>query len=139
VTAQRNIAYNFGCGAYYTKHPAMRRYNRQVDLLYRAQSLCRSGVAGKDNQMATLREEVLHTLTGKLVHHIERAGTIGGAGVVAKIEIVVLRQQALYLTIYCETTVARVENTYRAGYLIFIVAKHNFFSLTLLQFVFLRW
>ena len=56
----------------------------------------RPGVAAQNHQVATLGEEVAHRLPCELIHHLERARTIGRTGIVAQIDEVVVRQQLAY-------------------------------------------
>ena len=115
MASLRGIAYGFDRGAYYSKHTARGGNNRQVVLLDTAQRLCRCCVAGKYNQVTPLCKKVLHTLAGKFIDHIERARAVGCARIIAKIQVVVLRQQFLYFTINCEPAIARIEDSYGAG------------------------
>ena len=86
---------------------------REVALLDRAQRLGRSRVASQDYQRAPLVEEVQHRLFGELVDNLKRPCTVGGTGIVAQIEVVVLRQPLAHLFENGEAAVSRVEDTDR--------------------------
>jgi hypothetical protein len=65
----------------------------QIVLLNGAQCLGRSCVTTQDNEMAAHLEQTDYCLTSKLIDHIERTASIGGTGIIAQVEIIVLGQQ----------------------------------------------
>ena len=58
------------------EYPSLRIQFRDVSLLDRAQSLSRCRIATQDYQMATHGKELQHSLTRKLIHHLEGARTV---------------------------------------------------------------
>ena len=91
VARLRNRTYALGRGTYHAEHAACGVEHGQVVLLYGTQSLGRGRVAGQDDKVAAHREQFYHGLARKLVHHVERARPVGGACVVAEVQVVVLR------------------------------------------------
>ena len=90
-------------GAYDAKHtmPSERAFpialllspdGRQVALLDSSECLCGGGITGKDDELTALREEIADSLPRVFIDHIERARAVWGTGVIAEVEIVVLRQ-----------------------------------------------
>ena len=116
------LAHLLYCGPYYPQHTAVGVDAGQVVLLYGAKSLGRCGVACHNHQPASLPEQVFHSLQGEVVHQLKRAAAIGCAGIVAQIQIVVLRQQRFDVAQHSQTSVTRVEYTYRRH--IFVVRVH---------------
>ena len=110
VARQRQAAYALGRGAYHAEHAARGVEPRQVVLLYGAQGLGRGCVAGQYDEAAAQREEFGDGFARELVNHVERARAVGGAGVVAEVDVVVLGQQAAHLVEYGEAAVAGVEH-----------------------------
>ena len=80
-------------GDQHPQDPAVRVALRQIDLLDAAQGPGRGGVAGQDDELAPVGEEIVHRLLGEALHHAVRAGAVGNPGVVAQVEIVVIRQE----------------------------------------------
>lgn len=97
VARQRQPAYAFGRGADYAKHAARGVDARQVVLLDGAQGLGRRRVAGYDDQAAAHREQPPDGFEREAVDHVERARPVRSAGVVAKVDVVILRQEAAHL------------------------------------------
>ena len=87
----------------------------QVVLLDGAQGFGRGRVAGQDDQVAAPGEEVGDALQRVAVYHVERACAVGRAGVVAQVDVVVLRQGGAYLLQDGEASVAGVEHADGAG------------------------
>ena len=100
-------------GAYNPQHPLVGGDAGQIVLLNRTQRLSRSRVAGQDYQRTPLVEEVQHRLFGKLIDNLKRPCTVRGPGIVAQIEVVVLRQPLAHLFENGEAAVSRVEDTDR--------------------------
>ena len=103
----------FHRGADNAQHAAVGVYLRQVALLNGAQCLGRGGVAGQYHEAAAALEEHLDCLKRVLVNHLERVRPVRRAGIVAEIQIVVLRQQLPYLPQYRQSAIARVEHADR--------------------------
>ena len=97
VARQRQPAYAFGRGADYAKHAARGVDARQVVLLDGAQGLGRRRVAGYDDQAAAHREQPPDGFEREAVDHVERARPVRSAGVVAQVDVVILRQEAAHL------------------------------------------
>ena len=93
------------------EHASLRIERRQIALLYGAQSLGRSGVTTENHKMASHGEKLQHGLTGELIDHLERARTVRRAGVVAKIHVVVGRQQLADTMKYGEPSVSGIEHS----------------------------
>ncbi len=72
---------------------AVRVADGQVLLLDAPQGLGRRGVAGDDDEGAAPAEEVLDGLAGELVDHLLGAAAVGRTGVVAQVQVVILRQR----------------------------------------------
>ena len=96
VAGGGQLADDFGRGPDDAQHAAVYIPAGQVVLLYGAQRLGRGSVASQHHQVAAAAEEVLHGLARELVDHAKRAWPIGGTGIVAQIQIVVLGQLLAY-------------------------------------------
>ena len=101
---------DLGGGTDDAKHAAAGVETGQVVLLYGAQGLGRGGVAGQDDQRATHIKKTPHSLKREFINTLEAARTIGRTGIVAQVEVVVLRQVASYLPEYRQATVAAVKD-----------------------------
>ena len=86
-------AHHLHRGADDAQHAALAAEAGEVVLLNGAEGFGRSGVAGQDDEFATAVEEGGDGFKGVAIDHIERARTIGGSCVVAKVEVVVLREE----------------------------------------------
>ena len=113
VARLRDAADTFRRGTYHAEHTAVGVYLRQVILLYRPQGFGGGGVAGEDDEMASHAEQFLHCLTSELIYDVERPWTIRSTGVVAEIEIVVLRQQLTHLMKDGQSAIAGIEHSDR--------------------------
>ncbi len=78
----------------------------EVVLLDGAEGFCGGGVAGEDHEAAIEREEGFYGLEGEVVDDIEGARAVGGSGVVAEVDIVVLREECANFAQDCQTSVA---------------------------------
>ena len=115
MTALRHLAHNLHGGPYHAQNPSLGVQPGEVVLLNASQSLCRSGVASQNDQMATSLKQVTDRLERELVDDVERAGAIGGTGVVAEIEIVVLWQGPANLAQDSQSAVAGIEDANRTA------------------------
>ena len=115
VARLRDAAYALGRGADYAEHAARGVEARQVILLDGAQSLGRRRVAGQDDEAAAHGEELYDGFARELVHHVERARPVRRTGVVAEVQVVVLRQHAAHLVQDGKSAVAGVEHSDRTG------------------------
>ena len=86
----------------------------QIMLLDRAQRFCRCGVTAKDHQLTAHLEELLYGLTREFIDDIKRARAIRSSCVVAKIDIIVLRQQLSDAMQYGQSAIAGIKNAYGA-------------------------
>ena len=86
---------------------------RDIVLLDGAQGLGRSCIATKDNEMATHLEELDDCLACELIDHIETAWAVGGTGIVAQIEVIVLGKQLTDTVQDGQSAIAAVENADR--------------------------
>ncbi|MNS36345.1 hypothetical protein D3C72_685350 [compost metagenome] len=73
------------------QHPLMCSQTGQIVLLNGAQGLGRGSIAGKDHQLTTIRKQPFYTFQRILIHRFKRAVTIRCTGIVAEINIVILR------------------------------------------------
>ena len=112
VACAGELAYGFGRGAYDAEHAPGGVDGGEVALLYGAQGLGGGRVAGEDDEGASHTEEAAHGLEGELIDDGKGARAVGGSRVVAKVEVVVLGHELLYLPQYGETSVAGVKNAY---------------------------
>lgn len=64
----------------------------KISLLDGSKRACRCGVASEDDERATLPEEPLHALQCVAIDSFKGAGTVGRTGIVAEVEVIVLRQ-----------------------------------------------
>ena len=99
---------------YHAQHTASRSQMRQVVLLNGAQRLCRSGVTSQDNERTSQLEKLAYGLKRKIINHFERTGAIRRTGIIAQINIVVLRQQLAYLSQYGQSSVSGIEYANRS-------------------------
>ena len=90
-----------------------------------AQGLRRGGVARQDHQGTAPVEKLLHGLERELVDHVERARAIWSAGIVAQIQVIILRKQLAYLAENRQTAVAGIENAYLHGSNEYIKGKYK--------------
>ena len=102
-------------GADDAQHAARGVQAGQVFLLNGAQGFGRGGVAGQDDQRAALAKKGLDGLEGVFVDHLEGVRAIGRAGVVAEVQVVVLRHQLSDLPQDGQSAVAGVEDAYRSA------------------------
>ena len=105
----------FNGGAYHSEHAPRRVEIREVALLNRTQRLGRRRVAGKDDEVASALEQRPDSLKSELIDNVKRAGAVGSAGVVAEVEVVVMRQSPPHFFENCQAAVARIEHSDRAG------------------------
>ena len=96
------------------EYAAVRIARRQVVLLQSAERFGRSRVAGQYDQWAAALKERFDRLKRVLVDHFKRVRTIGGACVIAQIQIIILGQQTLKLSQDGHPPVAGVEDAYRS-------------------------
>ena len=87
-----------------------RKKEWEVTLLNGTQCLGRSSVAGEDDKRTTEVKQTLHGLEREFINALEAAGTIRGTGIIAQVEIIVLRQKTAYLTQNGETAVTAVKD-----------------------------
>ena len=73
------------------------RNARQVLLLDRAQRFCGCGVAGKNDQRASLAKQPLHGFERIGIDGLKRPASIGSARIVAEIKIVISGERPLDL------------------------------------------
>lgn len=111
VSASSDVADALYGGADDSQHASFGVEVRQVVDLYAAQGLGRGCVAGQYDQMASQFEESGHRLEGKFVNDFEGACPIGGTGIVAQIDEIVLWEYFLELAQDGESAIARVEHT----------------------------
>jgi len=83
---------------------------RKVYLLKGAERFCGGRIAGEDNEGAVEAAKVSDGLSSEVVDDIEGAVAVGRAGVVAEIDVVVLRKVSGDLPKDGESSVAGVEN-----------------------------
>ena len=121
MAAASELADDFGSGADDAQHSARGCRgvvegrtgtipSRQIVLLDAAQGLCRGSVAAQDDQLAAHGEEFLDGLARELIDDIERPRTVGCAGIVAQIQIVVLWQLVADAVKDGQSAVAGVED-----------------------------
>ena len=70
---------------------------RQIILLDTAQGFGRRRIAGQYHQPATSAEEKPHRFESEAIHDVERSRTVGRTGIVAEIQIVILRKLRISL------------------------------------------
>ncbi len=68
-------------------------------------------VAGKYDERTALRQQPLYALQGVTVHSIKAAGAVRRPGIVAEVEVVVLRQVGHQLAQHRKAAVTGIENT----------------------------
>ena len=61
--------------------------------------------------MAALSEQEANRLTGELVNHLKRTGSIRRTGIIAQIEIIVFRHQLMDLIKDGQAPITGIENT----------------------------
>lgn len=83
----------------------------QIILLNAAQRFCRCGVTGQNNKRTVLPKQPLYTLQGVTVHCFKAAGTVRRPGIVAEVEIVILRQCIHQRTQHGKAAITGIENT----------------------------
>ena len=110
MTRFRQAADDLGGGADDAEDAALGVDLRQVVLLDGAQGLGGGGVTAEDDEVAAHLEELQHGLARKLIDHVERTWSIGCAGVVAEIKVVVFGKQLADAMQDGEAAVAAVEN-----------------------------
>ena len=110
VAALREAADDLSGGADDTKHAAIGVDLRQVVLLNGAQGLGGGGITAEDDEVAAHLEELYYGLARKLIDHVERTWSIGGAGVVAQIKVIVFGKQLADAVQDGKPTVAAVED-----------------------------
>ena len=108
-------ANDLGRGPDDAQHAPVGVYARQVVLLYCAQRLGRCRVASQYDEVAPELKQPYHGLARELVDDVERARPVWRARIVAKVKIVVARQQLAYSVQYGKPAVTRVEYAYGAG------------------------
>ena len=106
-------AENFHSRADHAKYAPVGRLEGEHLLLDRAKGFGRGCVAGDHHEVASDREEFLNSLTGEIENELEAAGAIGSAGIVAEIDVIVLRQPAADFLEDGEASVTGVENSDR--------------------------
>ena len=111
MTRSGYVADDLDGGTYHAQHASLRVEKGQVPLLDATQRLGRCGVAGQDDEVAALLEQIPHSLERELIDEVEGACAVGSAGVVAKVEVIVLRHQPAYLAQDSQSAIARVEDT----------------------------
>ena len=111
VARARQVAHGFDGGANHPQHAAIGCHVRQILLLDGAQGLGRGRVAGQDDEFAAAGEEFRHGLQGVAIHYVEGARTVGCAGVVAEVKIIVVGQASANLSQDRQAAVARIKNT----------------------------
>ena len=84
----------FGRWSYYPQHPPVWVGEGQIRLLNGSERFGRCSIAGQYNQVAPFVEQFLNTLPGILGHSLKRAVAIGRAGIITKINVIVLRESA---------------------------------------------
>ena len=85
---------------------------QQIALLYRPESLCRSGIAREYNQGAAHIKKHLNTFPGVLVDSVEGTVAVRRARIIAQVNIIVSRKQVCNRAKDREAAIARIENTY---------------------------
>ena len=61
--------------------------------------------------MTTHLKELTHRLDGKLINHVKGPDTIRCPGIIAQVQVVILRHQLTYLPQDGKSAITRVENT----------------------------
>ena len=79
-------------------------------LLDGAQGLGRRRVAAEDDQMAPELEQLVHSLTGKVIDHIKGAMSVGRTGIIAQEYVIVTGQQLPDAVENRQPSIARIEN-----------------------------
>ena len=115
TTASGFSAEGFHGRSYDAQHTPVGVDAWEVVLLDAAQGLGRGGVASQYDQVAAHSEEPFYTFEGVFINDIEGARTIGGAGIVAEVYVVVARELLADFTQDGQTSVSRVEYAYGAG------------------------
>lgn len=97
------------CRAYDTEHTTVGIRDREDMLLDRAESLGGGGVTSQNHQVATTAEKFLDSLTSKIEDDIETTGAVRGSGIIAEIEVVILREDAFHLLKDGKTAITGIE------------------------------
>lgn len=87
----------FNRGTNDPQHAARGVKKREITLLDVAKRLGTGRVAGKDDQRAPHGKQLAHGLERELVNDVEGAIAIRGTSIVAKVDIVIVRQAADYV------------------------------------------
>ena len=93
VAREREMAHRFDGGAYHSQHAAGGVEACEVYFLNGFECFGRGGVAGQYDEMAAVAEERLDGLERVAVDDFEGMAAVGGARVVAQIDLVVLGEQ----------------------------------------------
>jgi hypothetical protein len=94
------LSHNFCRRTYDTEHSTIGGITRQIVLLNGTEGLGGGGVAPKNDQRASQREELLDCLKGELVHHVEGACAVGGTRIVTEVYVIILRHALAYAVKY---------------------------------------
>ena len=95
----------------------------EILLLDGAQGLGRGRVAGQDDQVTTLFEQVLHGLQGKLIDQFAGTRAIRSPCVIAHKQVVILRQYTPDVAKDCQSAETRVK--YPDGRLLYTIFCHH--------------
>jgi hypothetical protein len=105
------LAYHLSSGPDHAQYPAVRRYPGQVRLLDAAKGLGRSGIAGEYHQGTALLEKPLYALQRIVIDGLERSVAIWRPGIIAQVDIIILRQPVHHFFQYGQSAITRIEYT----------------------------
>lgn len=107
------IAESLDRGADDTQHTAMPQWvnSWQVNLLDGAQSLGRCGITSQDDKIGAHGEELIDRLERKTIYHIERAGAVRSARIVAEVDIIVVREHLAHRAENGQSAIAGIKKS----------------------------
>ena len=89
MLAAAYVVNSFDGGADNAEYSAVGGEDGKVFLLYGSQGFGRCRIAGEDYQRTSFAEEAFDGLEGEAINHFKRSGSVWGACVVAKIEVII--------------------------------------------------
>jgi len=97
-------------GPDHPKYPSVGGQKRQIPLLNISERLGRSSVARKNDQRTACIEEMLHALQCVAIHRFKRPWSIGSAGIVAHIKVIIPGEKRQQLLKNGKPSVAGIKN-----------------------------
>ena len=107
---QTDPVHHFNRWTYDSQHTTGRIQLRQIALLNSTQGFRRSRITGQNNQLATFGEQLHHSLPGKPVYYLKRARPIRSPGIVAEVNIIVVRHCLTDLIKYGKSSIAGIKD-----------------------------